>query len=55
MPNNPDLVLTLIVMPQFFCLVNMEEERTLLARGEETTTPQAARASNSRLPRIHVH
>jgi hypothetical protein len=33
----------------------MEEERTLLARGEETTTSQAARASNSRVPRVHVH
>jgi hypothetical protein len=33
----------------------MEEERTLLARGEETTTPQAVRASNSRVPRVHVH
>jgi hypothetical protein len=27
------------VMPQFFHPLNMEEERTLLARGEETTTP----------------
>jgi hypothetical protein len=33
----------------------MEEERTLLARGEETSTPQAIRASNSRVPGIHVH
>jgi hypothetical protein len=33
----------------------MEEERTLLARGEETTTPQAARASNFRVPGVHVH
>jgi len=33
----------------------MEEERTLLARGEETTTPQAVRASNSCVPRVHVH
>jgi hypothetical protein len=33
----------------------MEEKRTLLARGEETTTPQAARASNSRVPRVHEH
>jgi sarcosine oxidase delta subunit len=38
------------VMPQSFCPFNMEEECTLLARGEETTTPQAARASNSRVP-----
>jgi hypothetical protein len=27
----------------------------LLARGEETTIPQVARASNSRVPGIHVH
>ncbi len=27
----------------------------LLAREEETTTPQVARASNFRVPRIHVH
>jgi hypothetical protein len=33
----------------------MEEERTLLARGEETTTPQAVRASNFRVPGVHVH
>jgi hypothetical protein len=33
----------------------MEEERTLLVRGEETTTPQVVRASNSRVPRVHVH
>ncbi len=38
------------VMPQSFRPLNMEEERTLLARGEETTTPQAVRASNSRVP-----
>jgi len=43
------------VMPQFFCPLNTKKERTLLARGEETTTPQAARASNSRVPRVHVH
>jgi hypothetical protein len=42
-------------MPQSFHPLNTEEERTLLARGEETTTPQAARASNSRVPGIHVH
>jgi hypothetical protein len=42
-------------MPQFFCPVNMEEKRTLLARGEKITTPQAARASNSRVPRVYVH
>jgi len=42
-------------MPQSFYPFNKEEERTLLARGEETTTPQAVRASNSRVLRIHVH
>jgi hypothetical protein len=44
-----------IVMPRSFCSLNTEEERTLIARGEETTTSQAARASNSRVPRVHVH
>jgi hypothetical protein len=44
-----------VVMPQSFHPLNMEEERTLLARGEETTTPQAVRASNSRVPGVHVH
>jgi hypothetical protein len=43
------------VMPQSFHLLNMDEERTLLARGEETTTPQAIRASNSRVLGVHVH
>ncbi len=43
------------VMPQSFHPFNMEEERTLLARGEETITPQAVRASKSRVPGIHVH
>jgi hypothetical protein len=33
----------------------MEEERTLLAKGEETTSPQAVRASNSRVLGVHVH
>jgi hypothetical protein len=42
-------------MPQSFRPLNMEEERTLLAKGEETTTPQVVRASNSRVPGIHVH
>ncbi|CAK9870118.1 unnamed protein product [Sphagnum jensenii] len=42
-------------MPQSFRPLNMEEKRTLLARGEETTTPQAVRASNSRVPGVHVH
>ncbi len=44
-----------VVMPQSFCLLNMEEEHTLLARGEETTTPQVVRASNSHVPGVHVH
>jgi hypothetical protein len=43
------------IMPQSFRPLNMEEECTLLARGEETTTPQAVRASNSRVPGVHVH
>jgi hypothetical protein len=43
------------IMPQSFRPLNTKEECTLLARGEETTTPQAVRASNSRVPRIHVH
>jgi hypothetical protein len=42
-------------MPQSFHPLNTEKERTLLARGEETTTPEAIRASNSRILRIHVH
>jgi hypothetical protein len=44
-----------VIMPQSFRLLNMEEERTLLAKGEEITTPQAVRASNFRVPRVHVH
>jgi hypothetical protein len=43
------------VMPQSFHPLNMEKERTLLARGEETTTPQVVRASNSHVPGVHVH
>jgi hypothetical protein len=43
------------IMPQSFHPLNTEEERTLLAMGEETTTPQATRASNSCVLRIHVH
>ncbi len=43
------------VMPQSFRPLNMEEERTLLAKGEETTTPQAVKASNSCVPGVHVH
>jgi hypothetical protein len=42
-------------MPQSFHPLNTEEERTLLAKVEETITPQATRASNSRVPRVHVH
>jgi hypothetical protein len=34
-------------MPQSFHPLNTEEDRTLLARGEEIITPQAVRASNS--------
>jgi hypothetical protein len=33
----------------------MEEERTLLAKGEGITTPQATETSNFHVPRIHVH
>jgi hypothetical protein len=43
------------IMPQYFRPLNMKEECTLLARGEEITTPQAVRASNSCVPGIHVH
>jgi hypothetical protein len=42
-------------MPQSFRPFNMEEECTLLAKGEETTTPQVVRASNSHVLGIHVH
>jgi hypothetical protein len=42
-------------MPQSFCPLNMEEECALLTRGKETTTPQAVKASNYRVPRVHVH
>jgi hypothetical protein len=42
-------------MPQSFHPFNMEEERTLLLRGEEATTPQAAKASNFHVPKVHVH
>jgi hypothetical protein len=60
-----DLYLVQVLLPgleeleqschHLFILSNMEEERTLLARGEETTTPQTVRASNSRVPGVHVH
>jgi len=43
------------VMPRSFRPLNTEEEPTLLASGEETTTPQVARASNFHVLRIHVH
>jgi len=42
-------------MPQSFRPINTEEEHTLLARGEENTTSQVVRASNSCVPRVHVH
>jgi hypothetical protein len=42
-------------MPQSFHPLKMEEERTLLARGEETTTPQSTRALNSHVLGVHVH
>jgi hypothetical protein len=42
-------------MPQSFYLVNTEEKHNFLARGEETTTPQAVKASNFHVPGIHVH
>jgi hypothetical protein len=44
-----------VVMPQYFCPLNTKEECTLLVRGEETTTPKAAKASNSRVLWVHVH
>ncbi len=43
------------VMPQSFHPLNTEEKRTLLARGEETITPQTTRASNFRVLKVHVH
>jgi len=44
-----------VVMPQSFRPFNMEKEHTLLVRGEEIITPQAARASNFCVPGVHVH
>jgi len=41
---------TRVVMPQFFHPFNTNEKHTLLARGEETITPQVARVSNSHVP-----
>jgi hypothetical protein len=43
------------IMSQSFCPLNIEEECTLLPRGEETTTREAARAPNSFVPRVHLH
>jgi hypothetical protein len=43
------------VMPQSFCPLNTKEEHTLLVRGEEITTPQVVKASNSCVPGVHVH
>jgi len=42
-------------MPQSFRPFNTEKERIFSARGEETNTPQVARASNFHVPRVHVH
>jgi len=42
-------------MPQSFCPFNTKEKCTLLARGEETTTPQAARAPNSHFLGVRVY
>jgi hypothetical protein len=38
-----------------FVLSTQKKKHTLLTRGEESTTPQAARASNSHVLRVHVH
>jgi hypothetical protein len=42
-----------VVMPQFFHPFNTNKERTLLAKGEETITPQVAKVSNSHVLGIH--
>jgi hypothetical protein len=42
-------------MPQSFHPFNTKKEHTLLTKGEETITPRATRASNSRVPGVHVH
>ncbi len=44
-----------VVMPESFRPFNTKEERTLLARGEETITPQVIKASNSCVLGVHVH
>jgi len=43
------------IMPQSFHPLNTKEECNLLAKGEETTTPQVTTTSNSRVPKEHVH
>jgi hypothetical protein len=42
-------------MPQSFRPLNTKEEHTLLVRGEEITTSQVVRASNSHVPGVHAH
>jgi hypothetical protein len=42
-------------MPQSFRLLNIKKEPNLLAKGEDTATPQAVRASNSHVLGVHVH
>ncbi len=42
------------IMPQSFLPFNTEKH-ILLAKGEETTTPQVAKASNSCVQGVHVH
>jgi hypothetical protein len=57
-PGSSPIIITRgvrIVMPQSFRPLNTEEEHTLLARGENTTTPQATKASNSCVLGVHVH
>jgi hypothetical protein len=44
-----------VVMPHYFHPFNTEEKCTLLARKEETTTPQATKASNFCVSIVHVH
>jgi hypothetical protein len=41
-------------MPQSFPSFNIEDKHTLLVRGQETITPQTAKASNFRVPKTHV-
>jgi hypothetical protein len=42
-------------MLQSFHPFNTKEIRTLLTRGEETSTPQASKTSNFHVLGIHVH